>query len=345
MILGCRNSTLKFALKYIKTKIFGKVLAIKATQIDKKSNMKKTTLILFITILYLNNSLAQSTATYDINFTSVWNSNDHGTLPSNAHWSDLVGANHNNNVTFLEMGGTATTGIENVAELGSNTVFNSEVQTAINTGNAEQWLSQSFSPFAAISSATLSNIVFSEDYPLLTLVSMIAPSPDWIIAVNGLNLWDTSMNKWKETFTVDLFPYDAGTEEGLGYSGNNVATNPRGVITNIAGANGYPFNSEKIGTLTITFKSTTLSTDDIESINEVKVFPNPSNTGTITVSNSNSLKQIEIYDVLGKRVKQILINSSNNDQPIDVSNLRKGVYIVRLTGESESITTKKLILN
>ncbi|EDP69971.1 hypothetical protein FBALC1_10577 [Flavobacteriales bacterium ALC-1] len=307
--------------------------------------MKKITFILLLTILCLNDTNAQSTATYDINFTSTWNSSDHGTLPSNAHWSNLVGANHNSNITFLEMGGTATTGIENVAETGSNSVFNSEVIAAINAGNAEQWLNQPFSPFAAISSATLSNVVVSEDHPLLTLISMIAPSPDWIIAVNGLNLWDTSMNKWKETFTIDLFPYDAGTENGFGYSIDNTATNPRGVITNIAGAAGYPFGTEKIGTLTITFKSTTLSTDTFETINDIKLFPNPSSSGKITVSNSNSLNLIEIYDVLGKKVKQNTINTSSNEHSIDVTDLNKGVYIVRLTDVSGNTETKKLILN
>ena len=122
--------------------------------------MKKITLtfILCFGLLFSANILAQSAATYDINFTSTWNSSDHGTLPGNAHWSNLVGANHNSNISFLEMGGTATTGIENVAEAGSNTVFNSEVQSAINAGNAEQWLNQSFAPFAAISSAALSEI-------------------------------------------------------------------------------------------------------------------------------------------------------------------------------------------
>lgn len=309
--------------------------------------MKKITFtfILCYSLLFSAQAIAQSTATYDINFTSTWNSSDHGTLPGSAHWSNLVGANHNSNITFLEMGGTATTGIENVAETGSNSVFNSEVQTAINAGDAEQWLDQSFSPFAAISSATLNDVVVSEDYPLLTLVSMIAPSPDWIIAVNSLNLWDTNTNQWKETFTVDLLPYDAGTENGFGYSIDNPATNPRGVIANIAGATNYPFNSEKIGTLTVTFKSTTLSTHEFEGINEVKIFPNPSSLGKITVSNLGLLNQIEIYDVLGKKVKQISINTSNDEQPIDVTDLRKGVYIIRLTDASGSIATKKLILN
>ena len=309
--------------------------------------MKKITLTLILSLAMLisSHSKAQSTATYDINFTSTWNSSDHGTLPGTAHWSNLVGANHNSNITFLEMGGTATTGIENVAEDGSNTVFNSEVQTAINDGNAEQWLSQSFSPFAAISSATLNDIVVSDDYPLLTLVSMIAPSPDWIIAVNSLNLWNTNLNTWKETFTIDLFPYDAGTEEGFNYSINNTATNPRGVINNIAGAAGYPFNSEKIGTLTITFKSTTLSIDDFENTNAVKLYPNPSNIGSVTVTNSATLNQIEIYDVLGKRVKQITItDNSDANQNIDISNLTKGIYIVRLSKINGELESKKLII-
>ena len=72
--------------------------------------MKKTTFkILFLT-LFVGNIYGQSTAIYDITFTSTWNSTDHGTLPGNAHWSDLVGAKHNSNVTFLEMGAMATTG-------------------------------------------------------------------------------------------------------------------------------------------------------------------------------------------------------------------------------------------
>ncbi|MFP4846391.1 spondin domain-containing protein [Winogradskyella sp. PE311] len=310
--------------------------------------MKKTTLSLLVLFVFLASKgiIAQSTAAYDISFTSTWNSSDHGTLPGSAHWSNLVGVNHNNNVTFLELGGTATQGIENVAEAGSNSVFNSEVQTAINAGNAEQWLSKSFSPFAAISTATLSDISISEEYPLLTLVSMIAPSPDWIIAVNGLNLWDTNTSYWKEIITVDLFPYDAGTEDGFGYSGNNSATNPRGVISNISGASGYPFNTEKIGTLTITLKNTTLSTATSRFENKIKMFPNPNNSDSVTIFNSNVLNEIAVYDVLGKRVKLTKTSTnSENKQILNIKDLNQGIYIVRLTNKNGTIGSKKLIVN
>jgi hypothetical protein len=308
--------------------------------------MKKIScqLTFILTCLISSIGFTQSTATYDIDFTSTWNSADHGTLPGNAHWSNLVGANHNANITFLEMGGTATQGIENVAELGSNSVFNSEVQTAINSGNAEQWLEQSFSPFAAISSATLVDVVVSEDYPLLTLVSMIAPSPDWIIAVNSLNLWDTSMNKWKESFTIDLFPYDAGTENGFNYSTSNAATVPQGVITNIAGASGYPFGPEKIGTLTVTFKSTSLSINAFEEFSNIKIYPNPVANGKISISNGSYISKIELFDVLGKQVKRILQNTSAQEFNIELPDLKAGIYLLKLYGVAGEIVSRKLIV-
>ncbi len=309
--------------------------------------MKKTTLIcmLIFSIFFSINNFAQSTALYDISFQSTWNSSDHGTLPSNAHWSNLVGTNHNGSVTFLAIGQPASPGIEDVAEIGDNSTFNSEVQAAINMGNAEQWFNEPFAPYAAISSATLSNITVSEDFPLVSLAAMIAPSPDWMIAVNSLNLWDTDMEKWKESFTVDLFPYDAGTEDGFGYSGSNPSTNPHGVITNIAGATGYPFNSEKVGTLTITFKSSTLSNTNFKRSETAKIYPNPSNTGNITIANANSIKNIEIYDVLGKAVKTLKFNSTEQNRKVDVSSLKIGVYIVRLTDNFEAITSKKLVID
>jgi Spondin_N/Secretion system C-terminal sorting domain len=308
--------------------------------------MKKITksITLGVVCLLTATSFAQSTATYDFTFTSVWNSNHHGTLPGSAHWSDLVGATHNSDVTFLEMGGMATPGIELVAEAGSNGVFNAEVNSAIGSGYADRWLQRSVDPFAAIASATLSDIVVSEDFPLLTLVSMIAPSPDWIIAVNSLNLWDSNSNTWKESFTVDLYPYDAGTEDGFGYSGNNLPTNPRGFISNVAGANGYPFGPEKIGTLTVTFKSTTLSINDLDAINtSIKVFPNPSEDGTVTISNTNSIDNIVIFDILGKEVLRFN-NKGIEEETYDISNLTSGTYIIRLIDANGSIDHEKLLV-
>jgi endonuclease I len=81
-----------------------------------------------------------------------------------------------------------------------------------------------------------------------------------------------------------------------------------------------------------------LSDSDL-SVNEIKMYPNPSNNNFVYFSSSQDLKVI-IYDVLGKQVKIENINS--NKDFINISLLQKGIYVVRLISENGSIT-KKLI--
>jgi hypothetical protein len=54
---------------------------------------------------------------------------------------------------------------------------------------------------------------------------MIAPSPDWFIGIDAFNLFPN--NKWISDTTINLFGYDAGTEEGDVFSLNNPATIPQ----------------------------------------------------------------------------------------------------------------------
>ncbi len=61
------------------------------------------------------------TATYSVTFTGNWT--DESTtplndLPGSAHFTTLIGAIHNSNVTFWQSGGTASPGIEVMAETG-----------------------------------------------------------------------------------------------------------------------------------------------------------------------------------------------------------------------------------
>ncbi len=306
----------------------------------------KIYLVIFIFLISIS-SFSQSTANYTISFTSTWSDITHPNVnfPSNAHWSDLVGANHNSSVTFVEMGELASPGIENVAETGSNSEFNDEVDNAITAGNAEQWLQQGFSPFAAISTATLSNITVSEDFPLLSLASMIAPSPDWMIYVNSLNLRNATNDGWKDTFTIDLFPYDAGTEDNdIVYSTSNNATNPHQPISSLQGV--APFSSLKVGTLTITLNSV-LGVDEVSSINNVKLYPNPvKDVLTITNIQNVDLKTVEIYNILGSLVLEVNFKdlSFNNSFRLDLSDLNKGVYLTKLIASNNHSKTQKLLI-
>ena len=51
----------------------------------------------------------------------------------------------------------------------------------------------------------------------LCLSHFIDPSPDWFVGVSGLNLCLPNCS-WSENKVVNLFPWDAGTNNGITYS-------------------------------------------------------------------------------------------------------------------------------
>ena len=305
--------------------------------------MKK---ILFLMLLFfVNVSLVyaqSSTATYTVTFESNWTQTAHphssGNLPSNAHWSKLVGATHNNQVTFLEMGQTSTTGIENLAEQGVNTAFFSEINTAIDLDTAYGLIDGSGLGTAA-GQITINNVITNDDFPLLTLASMIAPSPDWMVAINSISLLDGS-GEWENEIILDLFPYDAGTDSGIDYTSANNDTNPKEPIISLLGVS--PFSSEKIGTITITLEDVVLGTPDFESKNTFVIYPNPSSDQVSISSSSSPIKTIELYNTIGAKVLSISeINELKTS--IDVTLVSSGVYLMRVTDVFNKETVKRFL--
>ena len=188
---------------------------------------------------------AQS-ATYRVTFDGKWTTSvTSGGLPSGAHFSPLIGAVHNDSVTFWSVGGTASAGIESMAEVGGTSTLKSEINA---NSNALAVIEKSL-PSGGTPTATV-DIAVTTAHPLVTLLSMIAPSPDWFVGVSGLSLRNTADDGWQPSLTVDLFPYDAGTEEGTEFSLTNSATSPQGTITSIKGMG--KFSNEPIATLTFT---------------------------------------------------------------------------------------------
>ena len=186
---------------------------------------------------------AQS-ATYRVTFEGKWTTSvTTGGLPSGAHFSPLIGAVHNGSVTFWSSGGTASAGVEAVAELGATATFKSE----INAGSNALAVIEKSLPSGGTPTATV-DFTVTTAHPLVTLLSMIAPSPDWFVGVSGLSLRNAADDGWQPSLTVDLFPYDAGTEDGTEFSLNNAATSPQRTITSIKGTG--KFSNQPIATLT-----------------------------------------------------------------------------------------------
>ena len=189
----------------------------------------------------------KSRATYSIQIQGSWNTGvTPGGVPSNSpHFTTFVGGIHNDQVTFLESGGSASAGVESMAELGTTGTLVSEV-------NAEKPDADRALTLAApgiTGSRTHNNIAFTSDHPRITLTSMVAPSPDWFVGVSGRSLLDSSGN-WLPTLTVSLYPWDAGTENGAEFSLSNPATSPKGLIASIRGRG--KFTGEHIAQLVFT---------------------------------------------------------------------------------------------
>ncbi len=204
----------------------------------------------------------RSSATYDITFTAAWTTTvTAGGVPSGAHFSRLIGGVHNDQVVFLQDGQMASAGVESMAEIGGYSTLRSEVNAA--GANRLRVLQGTTDFLVPTATATFSGVVLTTEHPRVTLVSMIAPSPDWFVGVSGLSMLDSS-GEWKQSFTVNLYPWDAGTEEGTEFSLSNSATNPQGNITSIR--NTGKFSDTAIATLTFTRQSVMTAAPRIDAV-------------------------------------------------------------------------------
>ncbi len=174
------------------------------------------------------------TARYQVVFHATWSQLTLPTnWPANAHFSGLVGGTHNASVHFWRDGETASEGLRLMAELGQKTALLNEITPAVANGTAHFQLSGGgISPSPGSVILTFPQPM-SRDYPLVTLVSMIAPSPDWFVGVDSLNLLENG--RWASEKTVILYGRDAGTDSGVTFTSPDQATVPRGVVSAFAG--------------------------------------------------------------------------------------------------------------
>ena len=188
----------------------------------------------------------KSQATYSVRMDGNWtDAVTPAGVPDGAHFTTFVGGIHNDQVAFLEAGETASAGIEAMAEAGATATLIEEVNDA--KPNAARHITI---PAPGIgSTSTQTDVVFTSDHPRLTLTSMIAPTPDWFVGVSGLSLLDSS-GDWRDSVTVNLYPWDAGTEDGTGFSLTNDETDPQGVIASIRGRG--QFTGARIARLVVT---------------------------------------------------------------------------------------------
>ena len=196
---------------------------------EKTMSVERSEMQQFIRVIE-SAAFPSETARFSVQFNAQWSQSLHPTdFPGNPHFSGLIGATHNSEVSLWAPGGMATPGIRNMAETGGKSPLDSEIRAIQETGSVENLLSGGGigrSP----GNVTL-EFDISQSHSLVSLVSMIAPSPDWFIGVHDLDLLVNG--DWADELIVNLEPYDAGTDSGPSYTSSNQATNPQAPISRV----------------------------------------------------------------------------------------------------------------
>jgi len=189
--------------------------------------------VFFVLLNVQSYSLAQDNATYKVTFDAAWSRTTHPyQFPFDARWSPVAGITHDAATEMFETGSIATQGIVNMSQTGSRDPLNAELQAMIDGGGAETLINAltRVSPSPDTISFTFD---ITSSHPYLSMVSMIAPSPDWFVAVRGLNLFENG--EWTESTIVNFVSYDSGSDSGVTFASPNEDTQPREGISLITG--------------------------------------------------------------------------------------------------------------
>ncbi|MEJ7664445.1 MAG: spondin domain-containing protein [Hymenobacter sp.] len=170
-----------------------------------------------------------SAALYRVTFEATWSAATHADFPAGAHFSPLIGLAHRADGLIFRSGQLASLGMKNMAELGQNAALRAEIATLRTDGTAAGLLDD---PATIPSPGTRTDTIrLDAAHPLLTVVTMIAPSPDWFVALEGENL--LANGQWVAQRTVPARAYDAGTDGGPAFTSPDQPTLPAAPVATL----------------------------------------------------------------------------------------------------------------
>ena len=143
--------------------------------------------------------------------------------PEGAHFSPFIAWSYYRNINDLvfEVGGEATDGMEIMAETGNPKPLVKELEVF-----KEKNVVHDYKVGKIFHSPGRSSIIMhvNEVYSKVSFVSMIAPTPDWFVSVQKVDLYQ---NGWVEDLTLDTEVFDAGTDSGEEFNSPDRDTSPK----------------------------------------------------------------------------------------------------------------------
>lgn len=155
---------------------------------------------------------------FQLTFEGIWSNETHPRDYPFAiwltHFSDVIGASHDGNFSFWGENHISTDGFRSLAEWGSVRALEFELRAK---GSRLRTLIKAAGLwYPNVNTNTSANFRVDRIHHKLSVASMFGPSPDWVVGVSGLNLCQKDCT-WKDSLDIDLYPWDAGTDNGITY--------------------------------------------------------------------------------------------------------------------------------
>lgn len=159
-------------------------------------------------------------ARYRVTIVQEWSRSTHPTtLPPGWHTSPAVLAAHAGPGDMVPVGAVASPGIESMAETGRTALLRGELRANPRVGDVDTGRGIFFAGTDEL------EVTVTQQTPRLSLVSMLAPSPDWFFGFHDVPVFE--VDRWRDRAVLDLVPYDAGTDSGSRFTSGDVDTQPR----------------------------------------------------------------------------------------------------------------------
>lgn len=182
-------------------------------------------LFLMLNFLLLQPSFGDSKkATYELVLSIDWSSTlSPHEYPVGAHMSSLIGLTHNNSFVLFKDGETASSGLELLAENGRFGILRAQFEELKRKDRiGATVIADGIKKVPGKMSTTFKT---TSDHPLLSIVTMLAPSPDWFTGVSRVRLYDDG--EWLDSMDLPLWVWDAGTDSGESFISKNNDSQPR----------------------------------------------------------------------------------------------------------------------
>ena len=165
----------------------------------------------------------------------------------------------------------------------------------------------------------------------------VAPTTD---ATNNLTVVSNTVAGTTRTI-VFTRPFSTGDAKDYTFAYSLTSLN---IVWGIGPSTNVASEHSTFGSKTLTF-SAVLANESFASLEDISVYPNPSN-GIFNISKNSmiTINKIRVFDSNAKLLKEINSEITDQNNSIDLTGLTTGMYFMELSNDSDQVV-KKILIN